>query len=359
MKDHVAHAACYNQLFTWLQYTIPCGHTEISKRCQNYIKWNFETVANTPDFINFDIDLLIDLLKQHDVVIYNEVKLFHCIVRWLELQRMRWEKTDMSKAELNLHMEHLMETVMSYVRFPMMAPCEIAGLMVVPLVQQHSTFLVNLISKGVKYHKNYEHENEMLEMMVDEETRLQFIPRHYTSDSYSAALWIDDVRSLQSYHTCTFVFSTHLSSAECDAEKVIEWVADFYPKGVWFQKCSLIIWQGTLEVPEEILRTVRLSLTCRELIKEDMRVHVAVLIYGRENDTEYVIDVVEKVHHFSSQNRVLNIDDIIPFEALNPTFEMNEYQISRYLIGPNRNQVMLRIIITPTTQFCVKDVANK
>lgn len=357
MNDHVAHAACYNQLFSWLQYTIPCGHTEIAKRCQNYIKWNLETVANSPDFSNFEVDMLVDLLKQHDVVVYNEMKLFNCIVRWLNLQRIRWQKTDLTKSEIDLHMKHLMEAVMSYIRFPMMSPRELADLLLSPIVREYKDFFVERMAIGMTYHSN--NQKLMLELLAEEENRLQFIPRHYTSDSYSAGLLVDNIHSLPSYYTCTFVFSTHLSSAEYDSEKVVEWVADFYPKGVWFQKCSLIVWQGTLEVPEEILRTVRLSLTCRELIKENMRVHVAVLIYGKENNTEYVTDVVERVHHFNSQNRVLNIDDLIPFEQLNPSCSMDGNEYSRYIIGPKRNQVRLNIIITPTTQFCVKNVTDK
>lgn len=37
-----------------------------------------------------------------------------------------------------------------------------------------------------------------------------------------------------------------------------------YPKGVWFKKYFLIVWQGTVEVPESVLRTVRLSITCKD-----------------------------------------------------------------------------------------------
>lgn len=356
MNNHVAHAACYNQLFSWLQYTIPCGHTEIAKHCQNYIKWNLETVANTPDFSNFEVDMLIDLLKQHDVVVYNEMKLFHCTVRWLNLQKIRWQEADLSKSELDFHMKQLVETVMNFIRFPMMSPRELADLLLAPIVRDHKEFFVERMAIGMTYHSG--DEEQMRRLMLSDEDRLQFIPRHYTSDSYSAGLLVDNIHSLPSYYTCTFVFSTHLSSAEYDSERVIEWVADFYPKGVWFQKCSLIIWQGTLEVPEEILRTVRLSLTCRELVNKNLRVHVAVLIYGKENGAEYVMDVVERVHHFNNQNRILNIDDLIPFEELNPAFSLEDSQSSRYLIGPNRNQVRLNIIITPTTPFCVKNIAN-
>lgn len=210
---------------------------------------------------------------------------------------------------------------------------------------------------GMQYHSGQE--DSLLSLCPAENDRSQFIPRMYTSDTYSALISVENVPSLPSYHTSTFVFSSHLSSAEYESDKIIEWMVDFYPKGVWFQKCSLIVWQGTIEVPEEILRTVRLSLTCRELATEDMRVHIAVLIYGRGDGLEHVVSVIEKVHHFNSQNRILNIDDLISFEEVNPPFSLNSNQErSLYFTGSRQNQLKLSIIITPTTNLCVKNITR-
>lgn len=156
MSKHIVHAACYNQLFSWLQYVIPCGHTEIAKQCQNYIKWNLESVADTPDFQHFELDMLVELLKQHDVVIYNELRLFHCIVRWLDLQEVRWRKANMPESELDLHIKHLVEVVMCYVRFPMMTPRELADLLLNPLVRVHKDFIIERMTVGMIYHSgNY------------------------------------------------------------------------------------------------------------------------------------------------------------------------------------------------------------
>lgn len=137
MSNHIAHAACYNQLFSWLQYTISCGHLDVAKHCQNYIKWNFESVANTSDFSNFEVEMLVDLLKQNDVVVFNEIVLYNCVVRWLELQKIRSQQSGMLKEELNLHIKNLTETVMSYIRFPMMSPRELADLLISPVIKEH------------------------------------------------------------------------------------------------------------------------------------------------------------------------------------------------------------------------------
>lgn len=135
MNKHIPHAACYNQLFSWLQYTIPCGHTEVAKRCQNYIKWNLESVANTPDFSNFEAEMLVDLLKQSDVVIFNEMVLYNCVIRWLDLQKIRLHQNGMSRDEMEKYMKNLVETVMSCIRFPMMTPRELADLLLSPVIK--------------------------------------------------------------------------------------------------------------------------------------------------------------------------------------------------------------------------------
>lgn len=109
----------------------------------------------------------------------------------------------------------------------------------------------------------------------------------------------------QNYQISTFVFSSHVSAAEHESHKVNEWLVDLYPKGIWFRKCQLIIWYGLMEVPEEILSTVRLSLTCRELSETNMRVKVSLLIYGCQGGVEAIIAVKHKVHHFSVTDKVM------------------------------------------------------
>lgn len=44
--------------------------------CRNFIKWNFELVANTNDFGNFHPDVLAVLLQQNDLVVQSEMMLF-------------------------------------------------------------------------------------------------------------------------------------------------------------------------------------------------------------------------------------------------------------------------------------------
>ncbi|XP_066251067.1 BTB/POZ domain-containing protein 17 [Euwallacea similis] len=339
MCRHVPHAAYHNQLSSWLQYSSICGHTRIFSHCRNYFKWNFEAVANTSDYNNFDCDTFLKIISSNDVVVHNEMMLFNCVVRWLELQRMKMDRTECSLKNYVT----LVESIMMHIRFPMMTPRELADLLLSPLIKQHKEFFVDRMAIGMKYHSGY---TDQLLPYYDKEKHL-FTPRLYTSDSCSASLSIENFWNLQSYHTSTFVFSSHLSAAEHESHNISEWVVELYPKGIHFKRCYLIVWQGTLEVPEEILRTVRLSLTCRDYPEPDMRVRVSVLIYGVQGGVEHVMEVVERVHHFTPQHKILNIDDLIPFAELNTAAALQPVHETPYLVGPSRDQLKLNIVIAP------------
>lgn len=353
MCKHIAHAASHNQLFSWLQYTITCGYVAVAKLCQNYIKWNFESVANTPDFSNFEVDLLCDLLKQSDLIVYNEIVLYNCVVRWLELQQFRLNQLNLPEDDVQEHMQSIVEAVMKCIRFPMMSPCELADLLLSPLLKQYSQILLTRMANAMLYQKGRMNELDMF--YTTEEGRMLCTPRLYTCDSFNTTLLIENVPNLPSYTVSTFVFSTHTSAAEHEADKISEWVVDLYPKGVCFKKCFLIVWQGTLEVPERVKSSVRLSLTCREL-KEDIKVRVGILLYGTQGGAEHIMQVIQRIHRFNSEDRVLVVDDLIPFEELNPQagdkFSClmepdRKFTKSLYLIGSKRDQLKINIIITP------------
>ncbi|KAG8233131.1 hypothetical protein J437_LFUL010361 [Ladona fulva] len=231
---------------------------------------------------------------------------------------------------------------------------------------------------------------------------LLFIPRLYTSDKWGALLVVEHFSLLPAYHSRTLVFSGPTSCAEhacssshhhspgssrhhlgnggsnagpysataSSSDRHCEWVVDLYPKGVWFQRCQLIVWQGTVEVPEAVLRTVRLSLTCRH--PWPVRVQVGVLVWatsppaGGNGGVEHIARVLRKIHRFGGEDRVLNFDELLSFDELNgPEVIMNDngnlrccssstmYQgSSSYLVGKERDTLKVHIVIAPLSEIC-------
>ncbi|XP_069674979.1 BTB/POZ domain-containing protein 17 isoform X3 [Periplaneta americana] len=354
MCEHIAHAAANNQLISWLQYTLTCGHYQVAQVCQNFVKWNLELVAETTDFGNFEPEILVSLLQQNDLVVHNEMALYSCVVKWLDLQKERLSQDSSNTIEdINAHMEQLVVEVMSHVRFPMMSPRQLAELLLSPLTKTYKEFFVERMAIGMSFHSGQT--ERVQEVLQTDEGRLLFTPRLYTADTWSTLLSVENVPLLPAYHTCTLVFSSRSSLAEHAGDHACEWVVDVYPKGVWFRKFYLIVWQGTVEVPESVLRTVRLSVMCRDPPPAGhTRVKVGILIRGVQDGVEHIRTVIERNHHFGETDKVLNFDDLLSFDELNspPGGTSGSGSSSPYLVGRNRDILKLHIVIAPLSDVC-------
>ncbi|XP_035441044.1 BTB/POZ domain-containing protein 17 [Spodoptera frugiperda] len=411
MSQNIAQAAKRGQLISWMQYTMACGHNEVAKSCQNFVKWNLEWVWSDSDLSELEGETLVHLLQQSDLVLHNEMSVYDFVVRWLGKQRERLSASELSEAEAKAHWESLVAAVFSHVRFPMMCPNQLAKLLLCPLTQEHKDFFMERMAIAMSYQSGQF--ERVAEIQQTEAGRMLFTPRLYTEDTWGSVLAVDNFHSLPCYHTRTFIFSTRPSIADvAPQDKLTEWTVDLYPKGVWFRKSLLIVWAGTYDVPEVVLRTVRISITCQncpdytvnqfgetEQLEPDVRVKIGILVWGVEKGVEHVSSVVERVHRFSAQNRVLNIDDALDFDALNtplytpcsppgapppatapptppapPTlpaapagknysvnsvsskrcYKCSDYEAPepRHLLGPHKDQLRIQVVIVPLTDYC-------
>jgi hypothetical protein len=354
MRNHIPIAAIQGTLVSWLQYTLNCGHREITDACHNFVKWNIELVAGTADFANFELDVLVSLLHQSNLVIQDEMTLYKCLETWLNHQSNRLKK-ELSTSEFDVALKQIVATVMLLVRFPMMSPRQLADLLLSPLTQKYKEFFVERMAIGMSFHSG---QNDRVHDIIKTEENgiLLFEPRLYTVDTCSSLLTVENFHNLHSYHSRTLVFSSHSHLADCAGDKSCEWVVDLYPKGVWFKKYFLIVWQGTVEMPEHVIRSVRLSLTCKEPpidSDSDLRVKIGVLIYGVQDGVEHIARVKEIIYRFNKNERVLHLDDILPFEELNPQQDSicSDTPVSKYLVGPNKDILKLHIVISPINPF--------
>ncbi|KAJ0177604.1 hypothetical protein K1T71_006477 [Dendrolimus kikuchii] len=397
MSQHIAQAAKRGKLIAWMQYTMACGHDDVAKACQNFVKWNLEWVWSDADLSELEGETLVALLQQSDLVLHNEMSLYQFVVRWLNKHRERLNTSDLTAAEMKAHWESLVAAVFSHVRFPMMCPNQLAKLLLCPLTQEHKDFFMERMAIAMSYQSGqYE---RVSEVQQTEAGRMLFTPRLYTEDTWGSVLAVDNFHSLPCYHTRTFIFSTRPSIADvAPQDKLTEWTIDLYPKGVWFRKSLLIVWAGTYDVPEVVLRTVRISITCQncpeyivnqygeiEQLEPDIRVKIGILVWGVQKGVEHVSSVVERVHRFSAQHRVLNIDGALDFDELNtplytpttsaagggsrarspspaPSAALPHKRCTKctdscdvpepcHLLGPNRDQLRIQVVIVPLTDY--------
>jgi BTB/POZ domain-containing protein 17 len=138
------------------------------------------------------------------------------------------------------------------------------------------------------------------------------------------------------------------------ADQNVPWEIDFFPRGIRYHKAKLInIYnqQGQTDIPEAILKTVRLRVTCREHFEHEQRFKIGVLITGVQNTIAHIKTVHVKTHYFSSGCRVLNLDNLLPFDEL----ALSALSLSPHLIGSKRNTLCIQIVIAPMGPFVCPD----
>lgn len=132
---------------------------------------------------------------------------------------------------------------------------------------------------------------------------------------------------------------------------------------------------GSLEIPEVLLRTVRLSVTCKSYLEIDQKFmvriffftpwnrkfnifshfiqfscfffQIAVLITGVQNNIKHVRTVQCVYTYVSKTNPTLNIDNLLPYDEL----ELSTITLSPHLIGKDRNLLNLQVIIIPMSVY--------
>lgn len=65
------------------------------------------------------------------------------------------------------------------------------------------------------------------------------------------------------------------------SDQTVQWDIDFYPRGIRYGKAQIINvfnMPGSLEIPEALLRTVRLSVICKSNLEYDQRFMVRFFI---------------------------------------------------------------------------------
>ncbi len=264
----------------------------------------------------------------------------------------------------------------------MMTPYQLVHLTLSSIAETHQASLVDRIRAAMIYHQKFRDDPEAAASAVGD--RRLLTPRLYTCDRFCASLSVDHFRGLQSYHRRSLVFATHRHTADCmmggaagadrdtpppgsgggqgapPSSAVSEWAVEVYPKGVWFQKCLTCL-PPVEEVPERVLRTVRVSVCGVRGDEEDggreeegweRRVRVGVLFMAEEGGFEHVGKVASRNYFFSEGDRVVNFDDVVDFDELRDLKRR-----SRFLCGAEGDSIKVAVVVAPLTRLsCLETV---
>ncbi|GAB6029236.1 BTB POZ domain containing [Chamberlinius hualienensis] len=347
MLKHLVSSVKHGQLVSWLQYTLYCGHEAVSTACLNFVKYNFEMVAAGEDFGSMETDVLVLFLQASDLVVYHEMALFQCVTCWLGEQEVRLQQPNENgdrSSNWSLCFASLVSEVMSHIRFPMLQPIQVAQLLLSPLVIRFNNFFFEKMADAMSFHTRA-NDDRMQRLKSTPNGRLSLTPRLYTVETWGAMLAIDDFFNFPTYGVRTLLFSSPASLAT-DREPTMDWSVDLFPKGVWFKKLYLISYYGMIELPENIIQTVRLSVSSRT--NQKCRISIGILLYNIKDGVEYVRSVVHKNFHFTAEERVLNVDNLVPYNHLNdPSGYGPNGSASSYMAGSKMDSFKIHVILLP------------
>jgi len=339
MSRNVCLAAKRNQVVSWYQFTTNCGYKKVASLCHDFIKWNYAMVSNSIDWSNLESESLVKLLNCSDIVAHDEMVLYNSVQMWLAEQ----EKTMYKNGEENidLHMERLTFATMSYVRFPMMSPSQLADLLLSPLTKRYMVFMLDRMSGAMAYHRNQKDAIKNILKWKNGDRLLT--PRLYTEDKFCTDLSVDYFPQLPIYHKRGLTFSALESTADYAGDSQVDWMVDFYPKGVWIQKCFAILTQphSMKEVPDKVLRTVRATISTKEEFDEK-RVKIGILVVGDQDGFEHIRHVRTHNYIFSKNDQIVHFDDLLCFDSL------NDLKVkSKFLTGGATESLKILVTITP------------
>jgi len=359
MTKNICIAAKLGQLVSWYQFAVSSGYKDVADLCLSFIKWNFFMVSSSTDWPNMELDSLVLLLSFNDLVVKDETVVFRKVEEWLEeQQKLMLQQQDGDEIEEGMEgvvaligesddreencefdeeMAGLVRATMAWVRFPMMSPGQIADLLLSPMIKKYMSFFWDRMSTAVAFQRDHPEAVQTILASFANGDRL-ITPRLYTEDNYCESLSVDNFLQLPTYHCRSLVFTSHEIIRDCDTS--IEWMVNIYPKGVWFQKCFKIFLAGAMqEVPERVLRTVRVSISTTE--ETERRVKIGVLVVGVQDGFEHIRHVRTRNYIFDKDDQIVNLDDMLSFD------ELNIEKSSNFLSGPNKESLKIHVTITP------------
>ncbi|EAA06951.5 AGAP000791-PA [Anopheles gambiae str. PEST] len=351
MKLHLNKATAKGHFVEWLHNALQIcpGRKDLISMLENYLKWNLERIVSYPGWEQLSPGLMNWLLQQNDLVVRSEFRLYELVEVWFRYQRAQIEgRCEMREQDRESAINKLIHGVLVHIRFAMMSLPQLANvLMSGASVRMLKEFYVGRVADGMNFHSH--HLEIVGAIRASEMGELQFTPRLYSSDLWSLEIAVDYFHRVEKYSSVASVFFTPTSFSDVDEESN-GWDVEFFPLGVRYKPAQLIgIYSAATnrEIPECIIRTVRLRITSQSAMRTECRYMVGVLICGMMNDEEYVRHCHVRVAYFSSDHRVLNIDNLIPIGEL----QMGTRKYSQYMVGEEQNTIRIKVVIVPLNRF--------
>ena len=92
---------------------------------------------------------MISILKDDDIVVDDEYTLYLYLDFWIDCQKSKFSADD---PEFEEKMFQIVQQSIELIRFPMMAPRQLADMLLSPLTQKYKEFLMEKMAIGMAFH---------------------------------------------------------------------------------------------------------------------------------------------------------------------------------------------------------------
>ncbi|EAT45809.1 AAEL002941-PA [Aedes aegypti] len=341
MMKHIAKAATQGYMVSWFQYTISLGsgHVELTQALKRFLKWNLDIVSESNDFNELCGMILVTLLQQNDLVVQSEYTLFGYLEKWLLYKKDQLDKDpEMSEEE-----RHTIEAVFVHVRFAMMSPAELANVLVCSIFPFHKEFFIERVAIGMCYHAGQD--DRIREIRSQENGALQFTPRLYTNDRWSLNMTVEEFDKIENYKNFVWCF---FSQNQSNSKDSLMFFCGNFNRNPWSYSSTNFLSGGICECQS----FVRSFVIYTRLFNNRLSLQIGVLISGVQNRITHIRTCHVRTAYFSNDFRVLNIDNLIPYDEL----QLSAVNLSPHLIGEKRDTIRLQVIIAPLGEYASTDM---
>ncbi|XP_013397510.1 BTB/POZ domain-containing protein 17-like isoform X1 [Lingula anatina] len=80
---HHSRSPKVTNALNWYSWAKALNLTDLVQQCHETITWNIADIIQSPDWLIMDLEFVCDILQSHELIIKNELMMYHAAERWL------------------------------------------------------------------------------------------------------------------------------------------------------------------------------------------------------------------------------------------------------------------------------------
>ncbi|XP_030683279.1 BTB/POZ domain-containing protein 17-like isoform X2 [Nomascus leucogenys] len=200
MRAHLAGGA--GPAVGWYHYAVGTGDEALHESCLQFLAWNLSAVAASAEWGAVSPELLWQLLQRSDLVLQDELELFHALEAWLGRARPP---------------PAVAERALRAIRYPMIPPAQLFQLQA-----RHGPAVADLLLQAYQFHAA----SPLHYAKFFDVNGSAFLPRNYLAPAWGAP-WVINNPARDDRSTS---FQTQLGPSGHDAGRRVTWNVLFSPR---------------------------------------------------------------------------------------------------------------------------------